>query len=317
MQHGNLITDLLLILPSITLGIIMGGNDAGNILGPTVANGIFKVKKALIVCSSMVILGAMLGGLPGMKVASSLVKLSISEVIIINLSASFVTFLFLMRKLPISMTQAIVGANVGVGILTKELDPRVLLSITFGWFLTPIVSYAISFVFFKLFSRIFREIKNIQIRSTLLRFMLWFFTVYGSYSLGANNAGKITGILYNKGFNVIFLLTLSGISLSIGIILLGRRTIYTVGRELIHIDDFSAMVSISSSAFTIWIFSLIGLPISAAHSIVGSILGVGGANGTKITNKRTFQKIIFSWLEAPVYSGIFSAFLLSIYKLLW
>jgi len=301
----------------MTLGVIMGGNDAGNILGATVANGIFKVKKALIVCSSMVILGALLGGLPGMKVASSLIRVNIIEVIIINLSASLVTFLFLMRKLPISMTQAIVGANVGVGILTKEVEPKILLSITIGWFLTPIVSYAISFVFFKFFSRIFRRIKNIRFRNTLLRFMLWFFTIYGSYSLGANNAGKITGILYNKGFNALFLLALSGVSLSIGIVLLGKRTIYTVGRELIHIDDFSAMISISSSAFTIWLFSLIGLPISAAHSIVGSILGIGGANGTRITNKKIFQKIIFSWLEAPVYSGIFSAFLLSIYKLLW
>lgn len=315
--YNNVFTNMLLFLPSITLGIIMGGNDAGNILGPTVANGIFKVKKALIVCSSMVILGALLGGLPGMRVASSLVKVNIIEVIIINLSASLVTFLFLMRKLPISMTQAIVGANVGVGTLTKEVEPKILLSITIGWFLTPIVSYAISFVFFKFFSRIFKRIKNIRFRSTLLRFMLWFFTIYGSYSLGANNAGKITGILYNKGFNAVFLLALSGVSLSIGIVLLGKRTIYTVGRELIHIDDFSAMISISSSAFTIWLFSLVGLPISAAHSIVGSILGIGGANGTRITNKKIFQKIIFSWLEAPVYSGIFSALLLSICKLLW
>lgn len=317
MHYNVFLTNLLLFLPSIVLGIIMGGNDAGNILGPTVANGIFKVRRAVLVSSIFVICGAVVGGLPGMKVASSLVKLNTKEVIIINISASFITFIFLIRKLPISMTQAIVGANVGVGILIKEIEPKILLSITMGWFLTPVFAYFFSFILFKFFSLIFKSIKNIRVRSSILKFMLWVFTIYGSYSLGANNAGKITGILYNMGFNVIFLLALSGISLSLGIILLGKRTIYTVGRELINIDDFSAMVSVSSSAFTIWFFSIIGLPVSAAHSIVGSILGIGAANGTKITNKKIFQRIIFSWLEAPVYSGIFSALLLSICKLLW
>ncbi|KAF2960913.1 inorganic phosphate transporter [Fervidobacterium sp. 2310opik-2] len=304
-------------LLSFLLGIVMGSNDAGNILGPTVANGVFKQRKALIVSSIFVIAGAMLGGLPGMRVASSLVKTSIAEAIIINLSVISVTIYFLLNKLPISMTQVIVGANVGIGIVTKELDPKILLGIVFAWFLTPVISYTVSFAFFKTFSIIFKRIKNLQSRNILLMIMLWGFTIYGSYSLGANNAGKITGILYNKGINVYFLLFFSGITLALGIFLFGKRTIYTVGKELIPLDSFSSMVCIFSSSFSIWFFSQFGLPVSSAHAIVGSILGSGTARGTKIVNKNIFQKIVFSWIEAPILSGLFSALLLLIYRLLW
>lgn len=312
-----MVYSLLIFLPSIVLGIIMGATDAGNILGPTVANGIFKFKKAVVTCSIMVVLGSLLGGLPGLKVASSLSQLRIPEIIVINLAASIVSMFFLMQKLPVSITQAIVGANVGVGILNRQIEPKVLLVVTLGWFLTPVVSYVFGFILFKTFSSIFKKIKNIRFRTIFLRFSLWLFTIYGSFSLGANNAGKIMGVFYHKGFSVLLLLVLSGISLSLGIVLFGKRTIYTVGRELIHMDDFSAMVAVSSSAFTIWFFSLFGLPVSAAHAIIGGILGIGVANGTKITNKKVLKKVIFSWLEAPVYSGIFSGLLLSIYKLLW
>jgi PiT family inorganic phosphate transporter len=308
---------LFLFLPPILLGVVMGGNDAGNILGPTVGNGIFRARKAVFVVSVFVIIGAIIGGLPGMRVASGLVKVTTCEVIIINLSSAIVTLFFLLNKLPISMTQAIVGANVGVGILTKNINTQILFVIVLAWFLTPPLAYVFSFVFFKLFSRIFKLIKSLQLRNMVLRLLLWGFTLYGAYSLGANNAGKITGILYNRGFNLYFLLLVSGVSLAVGILSFGERTIYTVGRSLIKLDDFSAMIVISSSAFSIWFFSLLGLPISAAHAMIGSILGVSGARGTKIEDKRVLQKIFFSWLEAPLYSGIFSAMLLSIYKLLW
>jgi len=55
---------VLLFIPSIMLGLIMGANDAGNILGPTVGNGILKMKRALYASSVFIIIGALLGGNP-------------------------------------------------------------------------------------------------------------------------------------------------------------------------------------------------------------------------------------------------------------
>jgi len=308
---------VLLFIPSIMLGLIMGANDAGNILGPTVGNGIFKMKRALYASSVFIIIGALLGGNPGMKVASGLVKVDVPGVFIINLSASLITIYFLKNNLPISMTQAIVGANIGIGILLKEINTKLLLYIILGWFTTPIVSFGLGFALQKILATVLRGIRNLRIRYYILRILLWGFTLYGAYSLGANNAGKISGILYQRGYNMYLLLLLSGISLSAGILFFGKRSIYAIGREIVALDDFTAMVSIATVSFTVWLYSIIGLPISAAHSVVGSIVGVGYSKGTKLQNPRTFQKIMFSWLQAPLYSGIFCALVYSIYKLLW
>ncbi len=311
------IIDVLIFLPSIFLGIIMGGNDAGNTLGVTVGNGIFKMKKMITIAAVVVIIGALLGGRPGLKVSSGLVKVDLPGIVIINISAAIVMLFFLRNGLPISVTQAIVGANVGVGILLKNINTQLLLYIVLGWFSTPVVAFLLGFILQKVLAVVFRGIRNLQVKTYILRIFLWIFTIYGVYSMGANNVGKITGILYQKGYNVYLLLLIGGLSLSAGVLLLSKKTIYTLGRELIALDDFTAMVTIATQALTVGLYSLIGLPVSPAHAIVGSLVGVGFSKGTKLQNPKTFNKILFSWLQAPVYGGILSAFMYSIYKLLW
>lgn len=314
---GTLLKQILLFLPAVVLGVVMGGNDAGNLLGPTVANGIFKAKKTILLCAFMIIFGSLLGGGPGIRVTASLIKTNLSEAVIINISATLITLFFLLQNLPISMTQAIIGATVGVGILTKTIETKVLLFIVIGWFLTPVSAYVIGFTVFEISSVLFKKIKKLQVRTWILKILLWAFTLYGAYTTGANNAGKITGVLYGKGYNIYLLLIVSGLSLAIGVVFLGKRTIYTVGRELVQLDDFSATVVVLSTALTIGLFSIIGLPISSAHAIVGSILGIAWARGTKVSNAKVFKKIIFSWLEAPLFSGIFSVLIYSLFKILW
>ncbi|HPV62680.1 MAG TPA: inorganic phosphate transporter, partial [Fervidobacterium sp.] len=230
---------------------------------------------------------------------------------------ALVSVIFLSRGLPIAMTQAIIGANIGVGLLVNGINAKLLFLIVIGWFLTPIISFALGFIFLKFFALIFRGIRNLQLRNVVLHTLLWIFTLYGAFSLGANNAGKISGTLYASGYNMILLLLLSGLSLALGILMLGKKTIYTVGRELIPLDDFSSMVSVLSSAFSIWLFSLVGLPVSASHASIGSMVGVGYSRGVRIQNKKIFRKILFSWIQAPLYGGLFSALLFSIYRLLW
>ncbi|HOQ39238.1 MAG TPA: inorganic phosphate transporter [Fervidobacterium sp.] len=295
----------------------MGGNDAGNVLGPTVSIGIFKVRRTLIIFSIVVIIGALLGGATGVKTASTLVKVDVAGNVIINISAILVILIFLSKKLPIAVTQAIIGANIGVGLVAKELNIKLLLLIIIGWFLTPILSFVMGFIFYRFFALIFRGIKNLQMRNTVLYILLWIFTLYGAFSLGANNAGKISGILYASGYDMVLLLLMSGLSLALGIVLLGKQTIYTVGRELMPLDDFSSMVTVFSSAFSIWFFSLMGLPVSASHAAIGSITGVGYSKGVRIQNETVFKRILFSWIEAPLYGGLFSALLFSVYRLLW
>lgn len=312
-----LIEKIILFIPSIFLGILMGGNDAGNVLGPTVSTGIFKARRTLLIFSIVVIIGALLGGATGVKTASTLVEVDTVGNAIINISAIMVCLIFLNRKLPIAVTQAIIGASVGVGLIARGLNVELLFFIIIGWFLTPVLSFGIGFAFNRSFGLIFRGIRNLQLRNVVLHVLLWIFTLYGAFSLGANNAGKISGILYASGYNMILLLLMSGLSLALGILMLGKRTIYTVGRELIPLDDFSSMVSVLSSAFSIWLFSLFGLPVSASHAAIGSITGVGYSKGVRIQNEKTFRKILFSWIQAPLYGGLFSALLFSIYKLLW
>jgi PiT family inorganic phosphate transporter len=54
---------------------------------------------------------------------------------------------------PVSTSQAIVGAVLGVGILkgARTIDRKTLSRILFGWTGTPVISAALTYVLFQLF----------------------------------------------------------------------------------------------------------------------------------------------------------------------
>jgi PiT family inorganic phosphate transporter len=61
-----------------------------------------------------------------------------------------------------------------------------------------------------------------------------------------------------------------------------------------------------ASAINVHFYTVLGIPVSTSHSIVGAIFGVGLVKGLKVVNLRIMREIIFCWIATPFVSGLIS-----------
>jgi PiT family inorganic phosphate transporter len=107
---------------------------------------------------------------------------------------------------------------------------------------------------------------------------------------------------------------LGGISIAIGILTYSKNVMLTVGKNLIELDHFTSLIAVLSQAMVVWIFSLIGIPVSSSQAIVGAVLGAGYSKGMNLGNKKVLIKILSGWFLTPAVSGTLSFLLTSLIK---
>ncbi len=150
---------------------------------------------------------------------------------------------------------------------------------------------------------------GILTRDKLLLWGLVIFGTYGSYALGANNVANATGIFSGQidGITDTHLALLGGVSIALGVITYGKRVMLAVGTEIIKLNAFTAFIAIASTSITIYIFALIGVPVSASQAIVGAIVGIGLIHGVHNIRFKMLRDIGVGWLLTPVIALILAA----------
>ena len=74
----------------------------------------------------------------------------------------------------------------------------------------------------------------------------------------------------------------------------------TVGRRLVRLDPFSALVVVLAEAVTVHIYTVVGVPVSTSQALIGAVIGVGLVKGIKTVSKRTLSNILIGWFLTPV-----------------
>ena len=69
-----------------------------------------------------------------------------------------------------------------------------------------------------------------------------------------------------------------------------------------------------ASALNVHIYTLMGIPVSTSHSIIGAIWGVGILHGIRTLNMKLVLDIILTWLLTPVISGSISFIIVKLIK---
>ncbi len=91
-------------------------------------------------------------------------------------------------------------------------------------------------------------------------------------------------------------LGIGGIGIVAGLATWGWRVMQTIGRRITELTPTRGFAAEFSAAITILLASMLGLPISTTHTLVGAVLGVGLARGIGALNLNTIRDIVASWL---------------------
>jgi len=299
----------------IFMGWSLGSNDSANIFGTAVASKTIKYKMAVILCAVFVVLGSLIGGENGLHTLSGLVKQTLETVFIASLSAAITVTVMTILKLPVSTSQAMVGAIAGIGLSIGNINFSGLTKILFVWIGTPFGAIIISCILYPILGKILDSLPiNIFTRDNILKFGLILAGCYASYSLGANNIANVIGVYAQVGLlNIFQALLIGGCSIALGIITFSKRVMMTVGKKLVKLDPYSAFIAVLSNAIILDIYARTGVPTSSYQAIIGSVIGIGLIKSVRTINLKTLISIFLGWIFTPFISLLISY---SIYSLL-
>jgi PiT family inorganic phosphate transporter len=303
------------VISGVFLGWTLGSNDSANVFGTAVAANIVKYRTAILLTSLFVVLGAVIEGEKCFSTVGELSTLTPKGAFLAALAAAVTMFVVTYMALPSSTSQAIIGAIVGVGMVSGIPGFSKLSKIVICWVLTPIGSMILSFLLYHLIVFfIATYIRRPQTRSFIIFWSLIFTGCLGAYALGSNNVANVTGVYVGAGLLTPFEGALIGsLSIASGALTYSKKVMMTVGRDITPLDEYAALIAVLAGAITVEIFTQVGVPVSSSQAIVGGVAGIGLVKGVRTVSKRTLIKIFIGWIATPLSAGIISYVLVNIF----
>lgn len=320
------------------LGWSLGANDAANVFGSAVGSKMVSFKKAAIIASIFVILGAVIQGSGTTQTLGALGLIDeFAGSFTVALAAGITVFAMTKYGLPVSTTQAIVGAIIGWNIFAKrETDYQVLTQIVSTWISGPILGALFSALLYVMLRRTLKRLKIHVIQlDSYIRWGLIIVGAFGAYSLGANNIANVIGVFVSGAPNIIvdfglfsldgtqLLFLAGGIAISVGIFTYSKRIMDTVGKDIMSLSSEAAIVVVLAQAIVLFVFSsssfsnLIAhfglpripmVPVSSSQVVIGAVLGIGLVKGVQEVRFKTLGGIALGWVLTPLIAGFLSFF---------
>ena len=293
-------------------------------------------KRAAIIASIFVILGAVFQGEGASHTLGKLGAVNaLGGSFTVALAAAITVYSMTRASIPVSTTQAIVGAIIGWNLFTgNPTDPGSLTKIVTTWVTGPLLGAAFAIGLYYLIRKIKRSAAvHMIMYESWIKTGLVIVGAFGAYSLGANNIANVMGVFVpaidlkpvdlgiltlNSGQQ---LFLLGGLSIAVGIITYSERVMKTVGNNLMELNPDTALIVVLAHSLVLFIFSSstlselfvrIGLPpiplvpVSSSQVIVGAIVGIGMLRGGRNIRFKTLRGIFSGWLITPIIAGVIS-----------
>ena len=334
---------IIFLLGGLFLGWSLGANDAANVFGTAVGTRMIRFKTAAVVCSLFVILGAIISGAGTTETLGKLGAINaLPGAFSACVAAGLSVYLMTKLGLPVSTTQAIVGAIVGWNLYTgSPTNIKVLITILGTWVFCPVISAIIAMFFFIIIKKFINQSKLHILRlDAYTRTALLLAGAFGAYSLGANNIANVMGVFVPiSPFTDIDILNvftfsskeqlflLGGIAIAIGVFTYSKKVMLTVGNDLLKMSPVAAFIVVLSHSIVLFLFASQGIsnflqsmnlpsiplvPVSSSQAVVGAVIGIGLLKGGKEVQWGIAGKITIGWFTLPVIAALISFVILFI-----
>lgn len=296
---------MLSIAGGVFLGWSLGANDASNVIGPAVTSRMLRFTTAAIMASLFVLVGALLQGSSGIHTLSGLTNMTLNQAVLASISAAITVTLMTIGRLPVSTSQAVVGAILGIGFGNRYVDLTGLGKVVTCWVGTPVGGAIMAVVVYRVLAAINNRLKlNLLESDTFLRIGLVAAGSYGAFALGANNVANVTAVFVGAGHLSMTAATLiGGLSIGLGILTFSKRVMVTVGSRLVRLDSFSALVVLLAEAITVHFYTFVGVPVSTSQAVIGAVIGIGLLKGIRTVSRRTLFSILSGWFLTPLIAA--------------
>ena len=334
----NLITSLIFLSSGLFLGWSLGANDASNVFGSAVGSRMVRFSTAALLCSIFVIIGAVTAGAGAADGLGELGSVNALAGSFTTAMAAAVTVFWMTRmSLPVSTTQAVVGAIVGWNWFSGSItDINQLMKIFGTWVFCPILAALFSATLYFLIVKLIKQRKpHLLTLDANIRIGLILAGIFGSYTLGANNIGNVMGVFVTSSpfedvtfadlFNISAvqqLFLLGAIAIAVGVFTYSKKVMMTVGGSLMTLSPLGALVVVMANSLVLFVFSSkslsnfvvnLGLPpiplipVSSSQAVVGAVIGIGllqGVKGIRQIRWGVLGGIASGWITTPIIAAL-------------
>jgi PiT family inorganic phosphate transporter len=225
--------------------------------------------------------------------------------------------------LPSSSSHALMGAFAGAALThtpdIRILDPKVFGNTLLFIIVAPMLGLVIGFLLMTLIRALFRNQRPRTVDRIFRRGQIFSAALY-SLGHGGNDAQKTMGIitllLLTAGLQArtahvapkLWVVLACQAAMGLGTLSGGWRIVKTMGMKITKLKPVGGFCAETSGAITLAMATFMGVPVSTTHTITGSIVGVGSAEG-RLSAVRwgVAGRIVWAWvLTIPAAGAVAS-----------
>ncbi len=221
--------------------------------------------------------------------------------------------------LPTSSSHALIGGMIGSALVKAGPSALVMSGIikTVSFiFVSPLVGLILGLTLGIAVYWIFKKFAPVQVDHIFRKGQLISAALY-SLGHGGNDAQKTMGIiasllfsagLLGKEFYIPLWVALSCyVAIGLGTMFGGWRIVKTMGQKVAKLRPVDGFCAEAGAACTLFISSMMGIPVSTTHTITGAIMGVGSLRRLSAVKWGVAGTIVWAWILTIPCSAAISA----------
>ena len=315
---------ILLVVLALVFDFMNGFHDAANSIATVVSTGVLKPGQAVVFAAFFNLVAI---GVFHLSVAATVGKgIALPGVVDIHvvfgalvgaITWNVITWHY---GIPSSSSHALIGGIVGAVMAKAGTSALVFSGI---WrtvvfiFVSPLLGFVLGSMMMVVVAWIFR-------RSTPSRVDRWFRRLQlvsaGAYSLGhgGNDAQKTIGIIWmlliatgyasaNDASPPTWTIVCCYTAIALGTMFGGWRIVKTMGQKITKLKPVGGFCAETGGAITLFVATLLGIPVSTTHTITGAIVGVGSTQRASAVRWGVAGNIVWAWILTIPASAVVAA----------
>ncbi|RCW76022.1 inorganic phosphate transporter [Pseudorhodoferax soli] len=304
---------VLLVTLALVFDFMNGFHDAANSIATVVSTGVLKPGQAVVFAAFFNFIAIFVFHLSvAATVGKGIAEPGVVDVHVVfgaligAISWNLITWYY---GIPSSSSHALIGGIVGA-VMAKTgasglVGSGIAKTVAFI-FVSPVLGFALGSLMLVIVAWIFR-------RATPSRVDRWFRRLQlvsaGAYSLGhgGNDAQKTIGIIW-------LLLIATGyasagdasppawtiiscyMAIAAGTMFGGWRIVKTMGQKITKLKPVGGFCAETGGALTLFMATMLGIPVSTTHTITGAIVGVGSTRRASAVRWGVAGNIVWAWI---------------------
>jgi len=315
---------ILLVALALAFDFMNGFHDAANSIATVVSTGVLKPTQAVLFAAFFNVVAIFVFHLSvAATVGKGIVEPGVVDTHVVfgallgAIAWNLITWYY---GIPSSSSHALIGGIVGAVIAKAGAGSLIaggILKTVLFIFVSPALGFLLGSLMMVLVAHLFRRAAPSRIDRWFRRLQL---VSAGAYSLGhgGNDAQKTIGIIWllliatgyvNKGADAppTWVIVSCYLAIGLGTMFGGWRIVKTMGQKITKLKPVGGFCAETGGALTLFLATMLGIPVSTTHTITGAIVGVGSTQRASAVRWGVAGNIVWAWIFTIPASAFMAA----------